>query len=59
MFKESSSKYVAFQESPCKMNFYIILKTVDIMFYECWANPSLGGTTRNHLTKIQGKVDLV
>jgi hypothetical protein len=22
-------------------------------------NPSMGGTTRNHLTKIQGKVDLV
>jgi hypothetical protein len=23
------------------------------------ANPSLGGTIKNHLTKIQGKVDII
>jgi hypothetical protein len=59
MFKESSSKYVTFQESPRKMNFHSVFKTLDIMFNECLANPYLGGTIRNHLTKIQGRVDLV
>jgi hypothetical protein len=25
----------------------------------CWANPSLSDTTMNHITKIQGKVNLI
>jgi hypothetical protein len=37
-----------------KENFYFLKKLLNTR-----ANPSLGGIIKNHLTKIQGKVDAI